>query len=357
MPSALEIAQGRSAPLSTSLFYAVQTRTPLFSAFDFRTSVDTKFKTLSLISLPTSAFVDFNEGFSPSYARFALREFTCSLIGGLVQLERITREAWDRSHPGLSYESIQTEAKVIADILHVERQLIKGWENDPKGFPGAKQMTPFTTGNVLAMTDSADDSGFAKTVINAGGTTSSTASSVYSFVFGEMECQGILGNDQTGAGEIFHVGETVKQFKAPNPDRPTEESEHDIFQMEGYVGLSVTGFNLQEEGQAVPTQYSMRRLANVTKDEGKTLDDEKMEKLALSHGVGYTPSLLAMSHRSGDQLANSRTPSIHYNIGGGGSARDFSGSVKPSRPTSWEGIPIVYPQPSVIGNTDAIEAV
>ena len=358
MPSALEIAQGRNAPLTQGLFYTVNTRHPLFSAFDFRTSVDTKFKSLSLISLPSSKFADLNEGFAPGYARFALREFSCSLIGGQVSIERITREAWDRSHPGLDYESIQTEAKIMADILHVEKQLIKGTSNDAKGFPGAKDMTPFITGNTFTMADAPDDYDFKRTVLDAEGTTSSTASSVYSFVFGEMECQGVIGNDQTGAGELFHVGPTVTEFLAPDASKPTERLEHDTFQMEGYIGLSVSGFNLQEDDQTVPTQYSVRRMANVTKDSGKTVDDAKMEKLAISHGTGYTPSLFAMSARSGDQLAGSRqATAIHYSLGGGGDARNNSGSVQPRRPDNWEGIPIVYPQPGVIGNTDAIESV
>jgi hypothetical protein len=356
MPSALEIAQGRSAPLSSSLFYSVQTRAPLFSAFDFRTSATKNFKSLSLISLPDSAFVDYNEGFTSSNARFALREFQCSLIGGIIQAENITMREWNESHEGHDWFQIQTETKILADILNVERQLIKGTSNDAKGFPGAKEMTPFLSGNTFTMTDAPDDYDFERSVLNVAGTTANTATSVYSFAFGPMQCQGIIGN-AGGSGEIFEIGEARQQFLAPDSSAPTKTSEHTVMQIHGYVGLSVSGHNQQIEGQTVPTQYSVRRAANITKDSGKTLTDSVMEKLATSHETGVMPSLFAMSARSGDQLAASRShTAVHINLGGGGDARNSSGSVTPARPREWEGIPIVYPQPNCIGNTDAIES-
>lgn len=358
MPTASEIATGRDAPLSQGLFYALQTRAPLFSAFDFRTSTDTRFKSLALVSLPDSKFVDYGEGFAPSNARFELRDFECSLIGGQVSEELITSRQWDRRHPGLSWRAIQTQAKIEADILNVERQMIKGSANDGKGFPGAKEMTPFIAGNVLGLTDEAEDHDYERSVIDAGGTSANEASSVYSFVFGEMDCQGILGSDQTSEGELFHVGEPVRQMIATDPNKPGETLEHRIFQLHGYVGLSVSGFNKQKESEPVPVQYSLRRLANVTTDNGATLDDAKMEQLATSHGVGKFPSLFAMSARSGRQLANSRAAtSIVHNLGIRGDARNATGSIQPRRPDEWEGVRIVYPQPAAIGNGDAIEAV
>lgn len=356
MPSAIEIAQGRSAPLSAGIFEAIQTSHPLFSAFDMRTSASDNFLTLARVSLPTSGFKNLGEGFTASDAKFALREFSCSLIGGKVQAELISMQKWNRNHPGLDWWGIQVDAKMTADILHLERQIIRGLSHDAKGFPGAKDMTPFITGNVLAMTDTPDDSDFTKTVVNVAGTTANTASSAYSFVFGPMQAQLVMGGDS--GGELFEVGEPIRQFLAPDANAPTETSEHMAVQIHGWVGLSISGFNQSVAGQTVPTQYSVRRAANITADSGKGMTDKVMEKLAVSHGTGVTPSLFAMSARSADQLAASRNATaIHVNLGGGGNARNYSGSINPMRPREWEGIPIAIPQPNVIGNTDAIEAV
>lgn len=354
MPTAFEIAQGRPAPLTEGIFEAVQTRHPLFSHFDTRTSAEDKFLSLARVSLPSSSFANLGEGFSSSTAKFSLREFSCSLIGGKVEAELISMRKWDRNHPGNGYFAIQLESKMTADILHVERQIIRGLENDAKGFPGAKDMTPFVTAALLTAAQTPDDYDFEKTVLNVAGSTASTASSVYSFVFGEMEAQLVLGND--GGAELFAVSEPMDQHIAPDPNQPDKTLLHRLVQIEGWVGLSIGGFNQQQQGQEVPTQYSVRRAANVTGDADKGCTDSVMEKLGLMHGTGRFPNLFAMSGRSGDQLAKSRSATeVFISLGGGGDARTRSASIQPKRPDNWEGVPIVYPQPGVIPNNDAIE--
>ena len=354
MPTILEIAQGRSTPLTQGLMETVRTSVPLLSAFDARTSSDDRFLSLALVSLPTSRFVGVNEGLQAGNAGFELREFSCSQIGGLVMAEVEAARLWDARHTGvgMTWLEIQIMARLKADMRHVEKQMIQGRANDAKGFPGAKEMTPFSASNVLAAGGDAQASEFKRSVINAGGTTASTASSVYSFVFGEMESQLVVGND-TGA-ELLTVGQTIRQMMAPDSTKPTQLSEHDALEVRGYLGLSVSGFNIQESGQAVPTQYSLRRICNLTADSGKGLTDSLMEQLVLSHGEGRTPGVFAMSNRSGLQLATSRAPTqINFMMGSGDAARSTF-STQPSRPDNWQGIPIAYSD--AVGSTDAIES-
>lgn len=357
MPNALEIAQGRQTPLTAGLFMAVRDEAPLFSAFDVRTTSGTSFLSLAVVSLPSSSFANLGEGFTNSDGKLELREFSCSLIGGQVKAELISAGLWDKAHQGSgsTWFDLQTMLKVKADVQNVERQIILGRSNDAKGFPGAKELTPYSAG-VFTMAETSAKYNFQRPVLNVGGTTADTASSVYSFVFGEMESQLILGNDS--GGELIQIGETITQDLAPDPvNEPSKLLRHDVAQLEGFVGLSVSGFNQQIDGQTIPTQYSVRRAANITADSGKTCTDTVIDKLTLSHGTGRGSSLLAMSHRSGEQLAASRqATAVNFNMGQSGDAQNAVATIYPAPPPSWNGIPIVYPLPSVIGDTDAIES-
>lgn len=355
MPTALEIAQGRNTPLTAGLFMAVQTKTPALAAFDARTTPDKKFQSLAVTGLPTSAFVHHNEGFAPSRGTLAVREFDCSLIGGQIREALETAREWNRTHPnaGYTYFDLQTQLKMMADAKHIEKQMFYGTANDAKGFPGMKELTPYASGNVLALTDSPDDSAFLKTVLNAGGSTAGTASSVYSVVYGEVDgCQLVLGDDQ--GGELLKLGEIIQQALAPDSDQPTKLLMHNVAEMIGYIGLSVSGMN-QTPNSVVPVQYALRRLANVTADSGKGVTDAKLEALVLSHGDGIVPSALFMSPRSGQQWANSRNPTaVTVFLPGGQSGVNGAVNLQASRPTNYNGIPVVYT--SAILNTDAIEA-
>jgi hypothetical protein len=357
MPTALEIAQGRQTRLSAGLLMSVLTHTPLFSAFDVRTTGDTEFLTLSLDSLPSSQFVNLGEGLKAGTARMSIRRSSCSLIGGLVMAEVASAALWDRAHAqvGMNYFGIQADARIKADMLNVERQMIDGTNNDAKGFPGAKQITPFS-GGVFNMTETAQKYNYARAVLDAGygiSKTANTASSVYSFVFGNLDSQLVWGND-AGAGEMFRFTDIRRQFIAPDSSKPTELLEHDIAQALGHIGLAVGGFSPDQIGQTVPTQYSLRRIANLTADVGAKLTDGHVDKLVRSHGPGRRPNLLAMSVRSGEQLAASRQPTaVNVNMGAGNAdAQSFV--TYPPPPENWRGIPIVYPL--CIGEADAVES-
>lgn len=354
MPTALQIAQGRQVPLTTGLFMAVRDETPLLSAFDARTSSDDKFLSLAVVALPTSRFVNLGEGLTADEGILELREFSCSAIGGLVKAEVESARLWDKHHQAAGYTwfDLQTLLRLKADLRNIERQMILGTANDAKGFPGAKEMTPFLAGNTLTLAQQAQAYEFKRAVTNVGGTTANTASSVYSFVFGELESQLVIGND-TGA-ELVTISDSVRQMIAPNPAEPAKLSLHDVAEMRGYIGLSVNGFNLQVAGQNIPAQYSVRRLANVTADNNCKLTDAMIDKLRRGHGSGRRPGLFAMSARSGEQLAASRAPvAINFNMGQSGDAQAATYTTYPPPPDNWNGIPIVYPD--CIGDSDAIE--
>ena len=354
MPTLLEISQGRNVPLSAGIMQAVYTQTPALSAFDARTASGTKFQTLALTGLPTAGgFVNYGEGFTSANATLGLREFEAKLTGGKVQAERITANEWNRTHAasGVTYFDLQLNARMITEMKNIEKVIFYGTAQDAKGFPGLKELTPFT--GALSLTADPGATDYVTPVINAAGTTATTASSVYSVVYGEMDAQLVLCND--GGGELFTMTEIIEQHLAPDPtNAPLATLVYDVSQIYGYFGLSVGGMNQTQTG-GVPTQYSVRRLANLTEDSGKGLTDAKLEQLVLSHGDNIQPSVLFMNGRSGRQWADSRSASTAtLFLGMSGDAKNNTGSLRAARPTNFEGIPVVYT--SAIRSTDAIEA-
>lgn len=356
MPTALEIAVQRNAPMSLGVLRQIISNVPLFAAFDMRTTDRTRFKTLVITGLPdVDPFRNLGDGFARGKAVLALREFGCAYVGGNVVVQLDVAREWQAENQDLDFDyfTLQASTRIEADLLKVEKQMIYGTAINAKGFPGLKQMTPGTiAGNVMAMTDTPDDADFTKTVINAGGSTASTASSAYSIRFGTLDCQLVMGGT-SGTSELFQFGERRIQSMAPDPDKPDELAEHEIAQYSGHIGLSVSGFS-GTEGALVPGQYSVRRLANLTAQDGCGMDDYKLEKLILSHPENSRPSILTMSMRSGDQWAKSRssTGSVVF-VGNMGSGRDGVINRAPMRPTEYEGVPVIYTRS--IRNNDAIE--
>lgn len=356
MPTAQEIALDRDAPVSLGLLRNVITATPLFSAFDARTSPRTRFKTLCIDALPTAGFVNLGDGFKFSKGRMSMREFGCSYIGALVMAQLDVAREWQNEHQGIGFDyfSMQAALRIEADLLHIEKQMVYGTANDALGFPGMKEITPGTDADyVLSMTETPDDTDFTKTVINVGGSTSNTGSSAYAIMFGELGCQIILGGT-SGTGELFQFGERRIQSLPPDANKPNELAEHEVAQMSGHIGLSVSGFSPAKAGDAVPTQYSLRRAMNITRDNDCGMDDYVAEKLVLSFPEGKSPNILAMSHRSGDLWAKARksTGSVTF-VGNMGSGRDGVINRQPQRPKEYEGVPVVYTK--AIRNNEAIE--
>jgi hypothetical protein len=357
MPTALQIAQGRQIPLSAGLLMALNADAPALAAIDARTSRSTKFLSMAITSLPTAGpFINYGEGFTATEGAMELREFDCSLVGGQIKAERIAAMKWDAEHgaAGYTWFDLQTMLKMKAQGLALEAQIFKGTVADAKGFPGFKELTPFLTANIQTLTQTSASFQFARSVINAAGSAAGTASSVYAVIEGEMDVQLVLGEDMDPSGDFFRLSEMVVSNEAPNPAEATKRSLHDLQQFSGHIGLSIGGFN-QTPGSVVPTQYSVRRLANLTTDTAAKLSDAMMDKLARSFGSTKRPTKFFMASRSGEYLAASRSATaVNYFMGQSGDAARASANIYPEPPDNWRGIPIIYADNS-IGESDAVE--
>jgi hypothetical protein len=174
----------------------------------------------------------------------------------------------------------------------------------------------------------------------------------FSRACGDLDCQLVVCNDN--GSELLGMTEPLRQHIAPDSNSPAATLEYLITQIAGHFGVSVSGMN-QTPNSVVPTQYSVRRMGNLTEDSGKGVTDAKLEQLVLSHGDGLVPSRLYMNGRSARQWADSRSASsASLFLGGSGDARNNTGSLRAARPDTFEGIPVTYT--SAILSTDAIES-
>lgn len=211
---------------------------------------------------------------------------------------------------------VAREAKrhLCAAFFAFEKQVLLGTVGgDASGFDG--------------LADAFDDSDDAM-VVDAGGTTESTASSLWAIrTGGEMTDVCLVGGDESiNAGDTFSIdmGETVEQFLGDTTNG-------------GFTALYTS--ILAWLGLQVGSAYSVGRICNLTADVGKGLTDELIAQLLAEFPAARPPTLLAMNRRSRLQLQQSRT------------AVNATGAAAPF-PTEAFGVPIITTD--AIGSTETL---
>tara|TARA_R110002020_G_scaffold368536_5_gene580369 strand:- start:5350 stop:6288 length:939 start_codon:yes stop_codon:yes gene_type:complete len=159
-------------------------------------------------------------------------------------------------------------------MFNLEQQWIYGTANNAAGFNGLLDST-----HLDALAD--------EMVVNAGGTTASTASSVFLIRRNSAECGLVFKGD--GAVEL---GETqVQNFvDGSGKNYPTYYTPGCGW-FAGFFG----------------SLYSVARICNITEDSGKGLTDELIYKALERFPAGHSPDLMIMNRRSQFQLRASRT--------------------------------------------------
>jgi len=182
-------------------------------------------------------------------------------------------------------------------MFEVEEQIIKG----TVGNVASNAFDGFADQSNL---DGASDS----MVVNAGGTTASTGSSVYLVRTGEADVQVLWGQE----GEISIGDQQIVERDGSATGR-FPAYYHPIT---GWCGLKIG------------STYSVARIANLTEDSGKGLTDDLIYEALSLFPASRQPNLIVMNRRSLKQLRASRT------------ATNPSGSPA-ERPQSVDGIRIV----------------
>lgn len=360
-PTLAEVAQVSGSAALRGLIDATISATPAINHFYVSELQDTKILTLGIVALPSGGFLNMGEGYSNGHTDTALVEYNAARIGGAVEAQESPMLLYNRAKSrGIQsgfipdYMSLQIMGRTKGEFLQLENVLFKGTSYDSKGFPGLKALTPFVSGNTLAMTDTAQDSSWAKSVLNVGGSTSNTASSIYSVVYGEEDCALCLGGPGGLAGFLnFETPERHwKSFTDP-VDNATKSDYFHVTKAEGYCGLMVAGGNEANASRKF-LQRSVRRAANITAQVGYTANDTVLERLEASFPPGKMPNAHFLSFRSLFQIQDARSTAITFNMSPGDAANARYTNRAPVPTHSRAGVPLIATQ--AIGNTDAIES-
>lgn len=184
-------------------------------------------------------------------------------------------------------------------MFEVEQQIINGKVGNVAGAAGG--FSGFADQTNL---DENDDA----MVINAGGTTAGTGSSVYLVRMGEGDVQALWGE----GGEIEVGEETIVERAGSATGRFPAYYRHIC----GWAGVKIG------------STYSVARIGNLTEDANKGLTDTLIYNALAMFPASRQPNVIVMNRRSLKQLRASRT------------ATNVTGAPAP-RPTEVEGIPIV----------------
>lgn len=277
----------------------------------------TSYTTATRIGLPSVGFRGANEGQTPTKSSFKKSLIECFIFGGPIEVDKAVADAHEGGADML--KAIEASGVAKAAMQALGKQVWYGTAADGKGFPGLKAATVF---------GGATTAGDAVT-INAGGSTATTASSVYAVKFGAQDVQFVPGN-----GTTLQLGEWMEQL--------VTASNNGKFM--AYVNALTSWIGLQ-----IGNENCVRRIANLTADSGKGLTDALLAQLIATFPVGARPDAIFMSRRSLGQLQASRTVSLF----GTAKIRPDQATVA-TTPTEFEGIRIV-PTDSIL-NTDAIES-
>jgi len=362
MPTATEILAVSNNGFAENLFYGVRNSAPIVSIFETLPMTGTQYLSLGVTALPTAnGFLHINEGMTASRGTLAMGKVDAFRMGILVKEPVSSTDLWNAQNSsalgaGLvdDWFTLQMKLKFKSEMIGLERQILFGHTNSAKGFIGLRQATPSAAAtNVLTMTQDPEDFAFARHAINAGGSTATTASSVYSVWMDPMGACLRMGGPQ-GVEGFLSMGDVSKQLASEvDPlDNLTKEQEYYYSTGEGYVGLAING---SSDGSARAfAQYSVRRAFNVTAQAGFTCTEALLDALIASHPAGSKPNAIFLSGRSLRQLQADRGTNAQVTVFmSPGDAVSRTLAHRTPLPVEHRGVQLIVSEQ--IPNNDAIE--
>ena len=293
----LDIAKMNGSDRTVGLVEENLNAAPELEVLPARMIAGTNFKTIVRTAYPTTAFRQINQGVEPTKSTYVNKTFETFYYDGQMEVDNAIAAA-DEQGPAHAL-SMEESGHGRAFLLLGGAQVWygQGTGGDANGFPGA-----------VSLVDSS-------LVIDAGGTTASTGSSIYAICAAPSMFEILLGNNT-----VLNVGEWRKQTIT----RSSKEMTAWKNSLEGYIGA------------AFYSKYAVGRIKKLTADSGKGLTDSLMAQLIAAFPVGVKPTHFFMSRRSRQQLQISRTVTLQ----GNGTVRPNQATVAPV-PTEYDGIPII----------------
>jgi hypothetical protein len=306
--TALDLAKINGSDMTVGLIEENLNAAPELQVIPARTIKGTSFKGLIRTGYPSTEFRKLNEGVEPTKSSYINKIFETFYYDGQMEMDAAAASADEQ---GASHAlALEADGHGRAFLLTCGKQVWygTGTGGDPDGYPGAVQI--------------ADSS----LVVDAGGTTADTGSSVYAIVASPKFMGLIFGNDQ-----VFQVGEWRKQTIT----RSSKEMTAWKNSLEGWIGAEWL------------SKYAVGRIKKLTADSGKGLTDSLLADLLGAFPIGVRPTHIFMSRRSRTQLQKARSVTLQ----GQGTTRPNQPTVAPL-PTDYDGVPIIASD-SIL-NTEAL---
>ena len=300
MPQAnlLDIAKLNGSDTIVGLIEETLTYAPEVQIMPARTIRGTSYKIASRVSYPGVGFRAANEGSTPTKSEFENQLIECYILSGAVQADLAVARAYEDGEQ--AWKDIESIGVMRQAMIELGSQVIYGTSVDAKGFPGLQAIhTAFNAG----------------LVVDAGGTSAGTGSSVYGI---NTDTQGV--QLVFGAGTTFELGE----WRIENVGTSSVYPAH-VANLTAWVGMQVG------------SKYSVGRLKDATEDSGFGVTDAKLAALLSKYPVGYRPNYWLMNRRSAYQLQVSRSTVISAT----GSKSSSGAEVFAPLPSESNGIPIV----------------
>lgn len=298
----LQLADGNISDISVS---ELLEDAPLIAAMSaISASNETSHEWLKKSAAPVVGYRSVNDGRENDHAEYTKVTQALALFDAGFDIDVALLKAASGSNL-MRREAVDHLQAAFASF---EKQVIYGTGNDAAGFDGLSNEA-----SLAAFDDSM--------VVDAGGTTASTGSSVWLLRTGESSTSLVYG----AAGRI-EVGESYKTIRDGSST--------------GQYDVERTPI-LFWAGVQVATSLDASRIINLTEDSGKGLTDDLLGDALSLFPAGRQPNVVAMNRRSLKQLQQSRV------------ATNGTGAPAP-RPTSYEGMPIVVTDQ--IDSTEAISA-
>ena len=248
-------------------------------------------------SAPVVGFRAVNAGRFNSTDEDTKVEIALQILDGSFAVDKALADIYKKGGAP-AYLARRGKRSLKACFAGAEKQIFYGTGNDSDGFVGLAQCS---TVDALADTEH---------VVDAGGTTVNGATSVW-LVRSSDDDTGVsvvMGQD----GQI-EIGDAVVVKEKDGSGKSYAAYYVPIL---GWIGLQV--------GSA----FDVVRIANITKQDGHTLDDDLLSKALELFPADKQPTHIAMHRKALGQLQRSRT------------AVNATGAQAP-RPTDYEGIPII----------------
>jgi len=303
----LDLAKLNGHDPIVGLIEEVATASPEVTTIPARTIRGTSYKTVSRNARPSVAFRQANEGTDASKSSFTERLVECFILSSRVEVDKAIARGYEDGVEAL--QAIEAMGVMRAALSTVGEQTIYGTDSDAKGFAGLQALVN------------------SELVVDAGGTTVGTGSSVYAIQAGPQGVQYVYGNGTTFDLSPFREGDAT--------DANSKRYAAFIADLTAWVGLQCVN------------KFAVGRLKDATADSGKGVTDAKIAELLSKFPVGERPTHLLMNRRSAFQLQTSRTTSPNTK------QEAFTG-ILPGVPTESFGIPIIITDS--IGSTETLTA-